>query len=291
MVNKATYEIRTPIVDKIVREIFDKLLKEEIFTVVEIDSDKEKPSDNENEEYKEYEILLKKDLQKEKRPFVEDNPDTLPEIKNSLELGFYEKMRSPGKIGFCIDHLYKFSLNILIDCMHRKNIDFRPFDLVKLIEMVVMKTFYHEHFHFYSDLFSYLSSSFNFDHEIEEALSVSFSYHVLNGNIKIRRWPFMRNSFVDIVENTFKITYPFRSGLSWGAQVVVLKVMFSYYKSLYPYNQWINYRNQVAFRAKLEDYFKFSNYTFLKKSISHIDKYLISNILNTINYEIDYKIY
>jgi len=101
-----------------------------------------------------------------------DDEDRFIEIEEEL-LGCYTPMSSPGVIELFLNQMKNFLVQIVGD-MVSAGYHVSYSDFVRMAEICVRKTFYHEYFHHYSDiqkrLFSFVKTK-----EIEEALAVAWS--------------------------------------------------------------------------------------------------------------------
>lgn len=109
--------------------------------------------------------------------YLEQPPDTSPENidSDSKLLGSYSHMSSPGKIVLYRKNLHGFFWSIVRNILANNwSIRVTTNDLHCTADLIVMKTFRHEQFHFCCDVFRHLFLS-RFDRMTEEALAVAFS--------------------------------------------------------------------------------------------------------------------
>lgn len=146
-------------------------------------------------------------------------------------LGEYIPMHSPGHIRLYTPKLDGFFWHI-IDRMNRQGYSFWEDDLEKLVHMAVGKTYWHEHFHLFSDVMEHLHPGFQHRRDPEEALAVAFSYLTIcekreKWNSRIGRIP--TNLYTEFINQAFS------------------------YRA-HPYRDWDRYTEKDRFKRALLDY-------------------------------------
>jgi hypothetical protein len=99
----------------------------------------------------------------------------LGEEHENIALGVYYAMSPRGKIVLYWERIGSFFWHIMIDLIKNKRHQITVYELSKLAEATVAKTFYHEMFHHKSDLLTILFGSRK-EYLREEAFAVAASY-------------------------------------------------------------------------------------------------------------------
>lgn len=155
-------------------------------------------------------------------------------------LGMYYciKFNNRGKIVLFYETLNEFFwqvINELSDCyiIEQENIK-------ELARFTVLKTYYHEQFHHFSDVCRQLFDR-NLEHEIEEALAVAWSHSKLVSNIQ-------KNFPLGVPERYKKLT----------------EAIYQYKRA--GYRDWVKYQNPVDFRKGIRDYLGPTNINILEST-------------------------
>ena len=101
----------------------------------------------------------------------------IPNIFDSgkMTLGSYKRMASPGIIRLNIDNIQISFWTKVFKLICKKNYSFTREKIEELAKLAIYKTLFHELFHHFIDVQSYLSENYRYDFETDEALAVAFS--------------------------------------------------------------------------------------------------------------------
>lgn len=187
--------------------------------------------------------------------YDEREEDKPIEIHDDI-LGSYTPMCSPGIISIEIyNQLEFFQDNISNMICSGYNITFANYKM--MVELTILKTFYHEYFHHFSDITLQL---FNFlkDKDTEEALAVAWS------RMKV-------NEFVNKATKN--------SNISTSLYETYLRKIYNY--SISGYKDWKKYILPEDFCGKVIDYmYPSSAYSLIKNGVNF--EMMILNTLNMI---------
>ncbi len=139
-------------------------------------------------------------------------------------LGTYRRMRSPGLITINIDNMQIFFWSIICELSCKNRYTFTREKIEELARLCILKTLYHELFHHFTDVQSYISRNFRYDYFTEEALAVACSRHMVG---------------FEAQNNT-----PFVSDF--------LNLAYSY--TIPGYRDWVDYKSDEQFLLKLSEY-------------------------------------
>lgn len=145
---------------------------------------------------------------------------------NVRTLGSYRRMQSPGRITLNIDNIQISFWSIIFKLICDKGYTFTREKIEELAKLSIYKTLYHELFHHFIDVQSYLSKDYSYDFEVDEALAVAFSRLLVGYETK-----FNHTYISDFLE-------------------------LSYSYKLRGYRDWVNYKAEEQFVLKVIDYIK-----------------------------------
>lgn len=146
-------------------------------------------------------------------------------------LGSYTPMSSPGTIKLYLNSLRGLFWHSVKD-LHQKGYAFWEDDLEKLARLTVGKTYWHEHFHLFTDVQHFLFSGFNKERLKEEALAVAFSL------LKISEERDRASSVIGRIANVHYSAF--------------LNILFDYRSP--GYQDWRNYSSNETFSDGLLQY-------------------------------------
>jgi hypothetical protein len=139
-------------------------------------------------------------------------------------LGTYRRMRSPGLITINIDNMQIFFWSIICELSCKNRYTLTREKIEELARLCILKTLYHELFHHFTDVQSYITRKFRYDYFTEEALAVACSRHMVG---------------FEAQNNT-----PFVSDF--------LNLAYSY--TMPGYRDWVDYKSDEQFLLKLSEY-------------------------------------
>jgi len=175
----------------------------------------------------------------------EEDPDRhwSPSPPNIFLLGIYYPMKSPGQVVLFDRNLQLFYRSLLREVLRRVP-SISKFDMETAVRLVILKTYYHECFHFDCDLLRRLFGKTHRDRYMEEALAVAWSRMQVAKDRNQWNNPIGRMNA--LVYNLFvRLAYQYRSP---------------------GYCDWPNYADDVRFKAGLRDFIDPPNATFLESS-------------------------
>jgi len=190
------------------------------------------------------------------------NPKEVGEEEDTGWLGSYGGISSPGPIKFHKNNLRKFLCAMLCYLTMGKKHNISLDQLVLLIQLIVYKTYFHEIFHHFSDIYGIISAGpkvpsrknqkhYNF--KVEEALAVAASRNV-NGLFAIDGSVLIEHFFA----RAYKYTSP-------------------------GYRDWTDYQSYKSFREGVKNYFNVHaklqdpNFDYLEDLFEHQYVSLINN--------------
>ncbi|GEM_PF-3133186 len=146
--------------------------------------------------------------------FLEQPPDTDPEavIESRNLLGLYIPMKqNPGTIVLYQGNLSKFFWIIVQDITRmNQSIRLSKNDLIYTAYMIVLKTYFHEQFHYCCNVFREMFGS-KFDSNTEEALAVAYSRWQIDKQREDKRTCIskIQNHFlIQVIEKAFSYSSP-----------------------------------------------------------------------------------
>ena len=144
-------------------------------------------------------------------------------------LGTYRRMQSPGVLTIHVDNMQIFFWSIIFELSCKNRYTFTREKIEELARLCILKTLYHELFHHFTDVQSYITRMFHYDYFMEEALAVACSRHMVG---------------FEAQNNT-----PFVSDF--------LNLAYSY--SLPGYRDWVDYKSDEQFLLTLSEYIGITN--------------------------------
>jgi hypothetical protein len=158
-------------------------------------------------------------------------------------LGIYYPMSSPGHVVLFTRNIQLFYRSLLREVLRRVPSISKP-DMETAVRLVVLKTYYHECFHFDCDLLRRLFGKGQRDRLMEEALAVAWSRMQVAKDRS--QWNTGIGRMNALVYNLFvRLAYQYRSA---------------------GYCDWPLYADDVRFKAGLRDFFDPPNANFLESS-------------------------
>lgn len=161
-----------------------------------------------------------------------DRPTTLqPVMLDDHEnyLGSYRRMNSKGVISLNADNLQVFFWSIIFELACKQRYIFTREKIEELAMLCIEKTLYHELFHHFTDVHSYVVHGFRYDYGTEEAMAVACS-RLLVG--------FESKSNQAYVSDFHELAYSYNS---------------------LGYRDWINFKSDEQFLLNLISYMKIDN--------------------------------
>lgn len=184
-------------------------------------------------------------------PALDDllHPDSDVEIEGFIPdkmdiLGTYTPMRSPGVVTLRRRALRNFFWSIVRELLHRKLGAFiTPADLERISAFIVKKTYYHEIFHFNSDVLGMLFNR-QLEKNTEEALAVAYS-HLMTAAERASSNTQLGRANAVLFNHAFELAYRYTSP---------------------GYQDWVHYADVIRFKNGLLDYMKPNNYQKLQSN-------------------------
>ena len=175
-------------------------------------------------------ILHPKDLEAYMNPpsdILEPGQESPCESDDSLTLGSYSEMSSPGVVRLYLDNLKDFFHSLVFRSL-RAGHPISSKELKLIAKIVVYKTYWHELFHFDCNVLRVLFGGHK-DPNIEEALAVARAWARITAEKGYKFWGISPVLFDFIVSEAFKYTSP-------------------------GYKDWVNYSNENDFQHGLLRY-------------------------------------
>lgn len=145
-----------------------------------------------------------------------------------MTLGSFRRMNSPGRITLNIDNIQISFWTTIFKLICNKKYKFTQEKIEELAKLAIFKTLFHELFHLYVDVQSYLSEHYRYNFKIDEALAVAFSRIQIGYETK-------NHSYISDY----------------------LDLAYSY--TLHGYKDWVNYKGEEQFIQKLIEYIAIDN--------------------------------
>ena len=179
--------------------------------------------------YKNFKFFLSTEIGDDEELRNIDGKGGIPIIQGhkSMTLGFHKRMRSKAIIGLNLDNIQIFFWGILFELICNKNYQFSREKVETLAKLCVYTTIYHELFHHYINVQSYLSQHYRYNFEIDEALAVAFSRILIGYESNNHSYT---SEFLD-----YRFKYTNRG-----------------------YKDWVNYKSEEQFKLKLWEYLNYS---------------------------------
>ena len=117
-------------------------------------------------------LNIETDIPNMDRPNTQQ-PVSLDDHKNYL--GSYRRMNSKGVISLNADNLQVFFWSIIFELACKQRYIFTKEKIEELAMLCIEKTLYHELFHHFTDVHSYVLNRFQYDYCTEEAMAVACS--------------------------------------------------------------------------------------------------------------------
>lgn len=162
--------------------------------------------------------FLNRDVPNTQLPFLLDDHENY--------LGSYRRMNSKGIVSLNADNLQVFFWSIVFELACKQRYIFTREKIEELAMLCVEKTLYHELFHHFTDVHSYVVYGFRYDYVTEEAMAVACS-RLLVG--------FESKSNQAYVSDFYDLAYSYNSR---------------------GYRDWINFKSDEQFLLNLISYMK-----------------------------------
>lgn len=192
---------------------------------------------------------------------LDDYADIIEEMGLTVEqvlaeerdvLGTYRPMRSPGLITLYSNELSAFFWHLAYQ-INKTGYYMERIDFERMAHMVALKTYAHEQFHHFSDVARQLFGG-TYDHQIEEALAVAWSY---------RKVQEQRNAWMS---KEARLSSPFYNEM--------MQQMYRY--TSLGYRDWVYYQAEVDFLTTVAIYLGGTQRGFLAQSGIDVGRVLLA---------------